>query len=63
MFLHIAFKDLKTIFRDKKALALLILMPLLIILILGSALSKTFTEESSIKKFKVCVVNNDNGFI
>src|SRR3989339_1990205 len=62
MFLHIAFKDLKTIFRDKKALALLILMPLLIILILGSALSKTFTEESSIKKFKVCVVNNDNGF-
>jgi ABC-2 type transport system permease protein len=59
MILHIALKDLKIIFKDKKALAVMLLMPILIILILGSAFGNTFSKDISIKKFTVGLLNND----
>jgi ABC-2 type transport system permease protein len=63
MIFHIAFKDLKVLFKDKKALLLLLLMPALIMLILGTALGSMFTEDSSIKKFPIAVVNKDDGIM
>lgn len=61
MILDIAVKDLKVIFRDKKALAVLLLMPALIILILGSALGSMFNEDMGVERFPVAVVNQDEG--
>ena len=43
-FLYLALKDLKMIIRDKKALAILILMPLILTSILGFALDGVFTS-------------------
>ncbi|MCX7923811.1 MAG: ABC transporter permease [Clostridia bacterium] len=61
MILHIALKDLKIIFKDKKALMIMLLMPAIIMLILGSALGSVFTDELKINKFSIAVVNNDDG--
>jgi ABC-2 type transport system permease protein len=60
---HIAFKDLKIVFRDKKALAVMLLMPVLIILILGTALNSMFSQEPAVEKFSIGVVNKDKGFM
>ena len=53
VFWWLALKDLLTIVRDKKALLTLILMPLLLIAILGSAFSDMLKEpeDSTIQKF------------
>lgn len=60
--LKIALKDLKLIFiRDKKSLLVLLLMPIILIMIIGSALTKSFTQDTLIKKFTIGIVNNDNG--
>lgn len=61
MAFFIALKDLRIVFRDKKALALLILMPAVLIFILGSALGGIMNEDSSVKKFSIAVVNKDDG--
>ncbi len=63
MIFHIAFKDLKVLFRDKKAVILLLLMPALIMLILGTALGAVFTEDTSVKRFSIAVVNKDEGIM
>ncbi|MGI6778355.1 MAG: ABC transporter permease [Acetivibrionales bacterium] len=63
MIFHIAFKDLKIVFRDKKALAVMLLMPVLIILILGTALNSMFSQEPAVEKFSIGVVNKDKGFM
>ncbi|WP_066073452.1 ABC transporter permease [Neobacillus soli] len=62
-FLWLAWKDLLLIARDKKAFLTLILMPLLLIAILGSALGNMMKEDEdiSIKKFTLGVVNLDQG--
>jgi len=61
MFIHIAFKDLRILFRDKKALAVMLLMPALIILIIGSAFSTMFEGGNEIEKFSIGVVDRDKG--
>jgi flagellar basal body-associated protein FliL len=48
MIFHIAFKDLIVLFKDKKALMVLLLMPALIMLILGTALAGAFTSETAV---------------
>lgn len=61
MIFHIALKDLKVLSKDKKALMVLLLMPALIMLILGSALGGAFTSETVVGKFPLAVVNKDDG--
>jgi ABC-2 type transport system permease protein len=61
MVFHIAIKDLKILAKDKKALILLLLMPALIMLILGTALGSAFSGENAVNKFKVGVVDKDKG--
>jgi ABC-2 type transport system permease protein len=61
MIFHIAFKDLIVLFKDKKALMVLLLMPALIMLILGTALAGAFTSETAVGKFPLAVVNKDDG--
>ncbi|WP_040205514.1 ABC transporter permease [Neobacillus jeddahensis] len=62
-FWWLSWKDLLLIVRDKKALLTLILMPLLLIAILGSAFGDMMKEEEtiSIEKFTLGVVNLDQG--
>lgn len=61
-FWWLAWKDLLIVVRDKKAFLTLILMPLLLITILGSAFGNMMKEEDiTIKKFTLGVVNLDNG--
>ncbi|WP_010252327.1 ABC transporter permease [Acetivibrio cellulolyticus] len=59
MILQIALKDLKVIFRDRKALAIMLLMPAAIMLILGSALNPMFESTLAIEKFSIAVVDKD----
>ncbi|WP_312476360.1 ABC transporter permease [Neobacillus sp.] len=62
-FLWLALKDLLLVARDKKALLTLIMMPLLLIAILGSAFGNMMKEDEvvSIKKFTLGVANLDKG--
>lgn len=61
--LSIAVKDLLVILKDKKAMSLIILMPIVLIVVLGVCLSSMFNEGSgiSINKFDIAIVNNDGG--
>ena len=61
--LSIAIKDLLITLKDKKALALITLMPIVLILVLGMCLSSAFNQGSdySIKKFPVAIANMDKG--
>lgn len=61
--LSIAFKDLLIMLKDKKAMALIVLMPIVLIIVLGVCLSSLFSQGSglSIKKFDIAVVDNDGG--
>lgn len=60
--LHISFKDLLITLKDKKSMARIVLMPIVLILVLGMALSSTFKSNAvTINKFDVAVVDNDNG--
>lgn len=62
-FWWLAWKDLLIVIRDKKALLTLIMMPLLLIAILGSAFGDMMNEdkEITIKKFTLGIVNLDQG--
>jgi ABC-2 type transport system permease protein len=62
-FWWLAWKDLLIVVRDKKAFLTLILMPLLLIAILGSAFGNMMKEDGdiAIKKFTLGVVNLDEG--
>jgi ABC-2 type transport system permease protein len=62
-FWWLAWKDLLIVVRDKKAFLTLILMPLLLIAILGSAFGNMMkeNEDITIKKFTLGVVNLDDG--
>lgn len=61
--LAIAVKDVLITFRDKKALMVIIAMPLILIAILGAAFGQVFKQESDLGDFKVAVVDNDRGTI
>ncbi len=56
--ISIIFKDVKTILSDKKALAVILLMPLILMVILSSALKGTFMSGSTgdIEKVSIAVV-------
>lgn len=60
MIFNIALKDLKVIFRDRKALAIMLIMPAVIMLILGSALGPMFESTLAIDKFIIAVVDKDD---
>lgn len=59
----IAIKDLLITVRDRKALALMIAMPLILITILGAALGPMFQPGSSVHPFRVAIVDLDRGEI
>lgn len=63
MIFRIAIKDLKIVFRDKKALAIMLIMPAVIMFILGSALGPMFEGSNPIERFTVVVVNKDEGIL
>ncbi|RKD31202.1 ABC transporter permease [Thermohalobacter berrensis] len=58
--LDIAIKDLRLMLSDKKALAIMIMMPIILTSILSFALGGTFTSEDSIGKTKIAVVKKYN---
>lgn len=59
MIIHIALKDLIVILRDRKALAIMLIMPAVIMLILGSALGPMFEDTIAFEKFSIAVVDKD----
>lgn len=60
--ISIAIKDLIITFKDRKALALIILMPLVLIFVLGLCLSSMFGNAGyRIKRFDVAITLRDNG--
>lgn len=61
--IDIALKDLLITLKDKKAMALIVLMPILLIIVLGVSLSSMFNQGSSvsIKKFPLALVDKDGG--
>lgn len=60
--LSIAIKDLIINLKDRKALTLIILMPLALIFVLGFTLSSLFQQGGvSIKKFDAAIVDKDGG--
>ncbi len=62
MIFNIALKDLKVIARDKKALILLLIMPIVITFILGAAFGSSFSKRGlDITVFPVAVVDKDGG--
>lgn len=63
MIFQIAMKDLKIVFRDKKALAIMLVMPAVIMFILGNALGPLFEDSNPIERFTVVVVNKDDGIL
>lgn len=56
MLINIIKKDLKVILTDRKAIAILILMPIILTTILSQALTGSFDNGSSIAKFSVAIV-------
>lgn len=60
--LIIAYNQLQRDMKDKKVIALMILMPIILILILGTALNSTFTPKK-LGKTKICYLNEDYGVI
>ena len=60
----IAWKDMRIRMRDRRGMIMLIGMPLILTLILGSALSGVFNEDAnSLPQMKVAVTNGDSGDI
>lgn len=63
LFLHIALKDLKIILRDRKALLILVAMPVLLTTILGFSLRGVFNQGpgEGINKVRIAVVEGRSG--
>lgn len=60
--LYISFKDLLITLKDKKSMALIVLMPIVLIFVLGLGLSSEFKSTNvTIDKFDAAVADNDNG--
>lgn len=59
--IYIGIKDLLLTLRDKKALALLVLMPIALIFVLGMGLNSAFNNMTQIDKFDVAITDYDNG--
>lgn len=59
--LVITLKDIKTVARDLKALAIIIAMPLILVFILGAALGPMFARQETVNPYAVAVVDLDKG--
>ncbi len=59
MIFHIALKDLRVTFRDRKALIFMLLMPLVLIIIIGSSFGSMFENELKVEKFVIGVWDKD----
>ena len=57
----IALKELKVLWRDRQALALLFAMPMFFILVMSYALEGVFEAGSKGRPIQVLVVNEDEG--
>ncbi|WIV13487.1 ABC transporter permease [Proteiniborus sp. MB09-C3] len=60
--LNIAYYGIIRNLRDRQSLSLMILLPLMSTLILGTALSSSFNTVSSISKTTICYINEDEGW-
>src|SRR5690349_13761877 len=60
---HIAKKDLLQVIKDKHSLILLLLVPLLLISIMGSAFGSAFGNNSNPIAFTVALSNQDSGHL
>jgi ABC-2 type transport system permease protein len=60
--LNIAYYTVLRNFRDYKTLALMLLLPIILIIILGSALGSVFTPDN-ISTTKICYLNEDKNFM
>lgn len=59
--LQIAFKDVEILFKDKRTVLLIILMPIVLIFVLGLSLNSLFTDdEANIQKASLVVIDKDN---
>ena len=59
---HIAVKDIILTLKDKRAIAIIVIMPIVLIFALGISLSSMFEGATvNLSKFQVGVVNEDNG--
>src|SRR5689334_13706826 len=61
--LIIAFKSIKQTFRNRKALAMGLLFPIVLIFILGAVLSGAFSDSSTFKNINVAYLEQDNGYL
>lgn len=59
--IKIIIKEVKQVFRDKITLSLIVMLPIVLIFILGMALSKTFTSDEKITKVEAIYINEDTG--
>lgn len=57
---NIFFKEIKQNVRDKKALTMMMLFPMILILVLGSALAGVFDKQRSIEEINVLYINKSN---
>ncbi|KNF08207.1 ABC-type multidrug transport system, permease component [Gottschalkia purinilytica] len=57
---HVILKDLKVLLSDKKSMAILIIMPIILISILGNSLKDMFTDKIDTSKKEVAIVKNYN---
>ncbi len=60
--LNIAYYGIIRNLRDRQSLSLMILLPLMTTLILGTALGSSFNNISSISKTTICYINEDKGW-
>ncbi|HEX3027860.1 MAG TPA: ABC transporter permease [Clostridia bacterium] len=63
MIFHIALKDLRVTFRDRKALIFMILMPLVLIIIIGASFGSMFENQLRVEKFVIGVWDKDTSVI
>ncbi|MDP4091162.1 MAG: ABC transporter permease, partial [Bacillota bacterium] len=62
--IDIALKDLRITLKDKRALAMIMLMPIALIFVLGMGLSSAFKSDGgNIKQFDVAVIDKDQGIL
>ncbi|MGI6112541.1 MAG: ABC transporter permease [Mahellales bacterium] len=61
--LNLALKDFKVTFKDKKALLIMLIMPIVLVLILGFSLEPMFRQNPRMSKFNVGIVSYDQGIL
>ena len=57
---HITSKDLLLLFQDKRALVLLLILPLMFITIVGMSTGQLLTRDDTVERFKIAVIDDDD---